>query len=372
MAKKLPVSSPAIIPSIDKLYQQIATHLQAARHRILNTINIEMVQTYWLIGKIIVEEEQCGETRADYGQALIKTLASRLTHQFGRGFNARSLERMRKFYLVYANSATLRPKSVLPEKSATAWPELELTPTTWQLSWSHYRLLITLESEYKRAFYEGEAVKNRWSVRELERQIGSLLFDRLAKSKDEQGLLQLALEGQEIVKPEDAIKDPLILEFLNLPESPRLVESELEAALLTNLQQFLLEMGRGFAFVARQQRLTLNHNHYYCDLVLYHTVLKCYVLVDCKTKTLTHGDLGQMQLYVNYYDKECLSEGDNPTIGLILCTEKDDAMVQYTLGDKAKQIFASRYMLYLPTEAELAAEIRRELKDIQYTKRKNI
>jgi predicted nuclease of restriction endonuclease-like (RecB) superfamily len=214
-----------------------------------------------------------------------------------------------------------------------------------------------------RTFYEIEAIKNNWSARELERQINSLLYQRLALSKDKAGLMRLATMGHEVQTPADVFKDPVVIEFLGLPESPKLVESALEEALISNLQAFLLEMGKGFAFVARQERLTLDGDHFYIDLVFYHTILKCYVLIDLKTGKLTHQDLGQLQLYVNYYDRERRTEGDNPTLGLILCTDKNDAVVRYTLGaDQQKAIFASRYKLHLPTEAELRAELRREIK----------
>jgi predicted nuclease of restriction endonuclease-like (RecB) superfamily len=238
-----------------------------------------------------------------------------------------------------------------------------------QLSWTHYRLLTKVESPHARAFYEVETVRNGWSSRELERQINSLLFERLARSRDKAGVLALATRGQEVQTPEEAIKDPYVLEFLALPESPRLVESDLETALLANLQAFLLELGTGFAFVARQARLTLDGDHFYVDLVFYHAVLKCYVLIDLKVGKLTHADLGQMQLYVHYYDRERRTAGDGPTIGLILCTDKNDAVVRYTLGEENRQIFASRYKLYLPTEAELAAEIRRELRAVRRDER---
>lgn len=216
-----------------------------------------------------------------------------------------------------------------------------------------------------RRFYEIEAEKNCWSGRELERQINSLLFDRLSKSKDKKGLIKLACKGQEINTPEDAIKEPLILEFLGLPESHRLVESKVEEAIINNLQNFLLELGKGFAFVARQKRLTLDGDHFYADLIFYHVILKCYTIIDIKSRKLSHADLGQMQLYVNYFDQEVRTESDNPTIGLILCTKKSDAMVKYMLGDKAKQIFASKYQFHLPTEAELEAELKREIKEFQ-------
>jgi predicted nuclease of restriction endonuclease-like (RecB) superfamily len=217
-----------------------------------------------------------------------------------------------------------------------------------------------------RSFYQIEALKNNWSSRELERQINSLLFERLAKSTDKEGVMQLATQGQVIQKPADIFKDPIVIEFLGLPESPRLVESDLEMALINNLQTFLLELGKGFAFIKRQERITIDGDHFYIDLVFYHTILKCYILIDLKVGKLTHGDLGQLQLYVNYYDQERCAPDDNPTLGLILCSDKNDAVVQYTLGpDQQNKIFASRYKLHLPTEAELQAELQREITQLQ-------
>ena len=244
------------------------------------------------------------------------------------------------------------------------------TDESWQagrlhpnLSWTHYRVLLHVDKSDARSFYEIEAIDNNWTARELERQINSLLYERLALSKDKAGLMRLAKKGQEILQPADLFKDPVVIEFLGLPESPRLVESELETALLDNLQAFLLELGKGFAFVARQQRLTIDGDHFYIDLVFYHTILKCFVLIDLKVGKLTHKDLGELQLYVNYYDRERLTVGDNPTLGLILCTDKNDAVVKYTLGaEQSKKVFASRYKLYLPSEEELREEIRREVR----------
>lgn len=216
-----------------------------------------------------------------------------------------------------------------------------------------------------RAFYEIEAIQNNWSARELERQINSLLYERLALSKDKKGLMRLATKGHAIQQPADIFKDPVVMEFLGLPASPKLVESDLEQALINNLQSFLLELGKGFAFVSRQERITLDGDHFYIDLVFYHTILKCYVLIDLKVGKLTHQDLGQLQLYVNYFDHERRTAGDGPTLGIILCTDKNDAVVRYTLGpDQEKKIFASRYKLHLPTEAELRAELRRELREL--------
>lgn len=347
-----------IATDIGPLYERIHAILTKARTDVARSVNTEMVRAYWLIGREIVEEEQAGQTRAAYGEDLIAQVSSRLQSAFGKGFTPTNLKYMRLFYLAY-------PQLLDTEIRHSASDEFKTSRLNPNLSWTHYRFLTRIESPYARAFYELEAVQNHWSVRELERQISSLLFERLAMSRDKQGLMGLATQGQEIQTPEDAIKDPVVLEFLGLPASSRLVESELEEALISNLQTFLLELGKGFAFVARQQRLTLDGDHFYADLVFYHTVLKCYVLIDLKTGKLTHADLGQMQLYVNYYDAERRTEGDNATVGLILCADKNEAVVKYTLGDANAQIFASRYKLHLPSEQELAEEIRRELRQVR-------
>jgi predicted nuclease of restriction endonuclease-like (RecB) superfamily len=331
-----------------------------------------MVRAYWLIGQELVEVQQRGKERAAYREELIVTIANRLQGEFGRGFTSTNLKYMRLFYLAYPHLLTSENRHAVSDQSRNATPLMQIRHAARDesvvagvinphLSWTHYRLLTKVESEQARSFYEIEAVRNHWSSRELERQIGSLLYERLVKSRDKKGILALARRGQEIQSPSDAIKDPVVLEFLSLPETPRLVESKLEEALLNNLQHFLLELGRGFSFMERQQRLTLDGDHFYVDLVFYHTILKCYVLVDLKVAKLTHGDIGQMQLYVNYYDEHRRTEGDSPTVGLILCTDKNDAAVRYTLGKGNRQIFVSRYKLHLPTEAELIGELRREL-----------
>lgn len=344
------------------LYERIASVIRGARASIMRSVDTTMVKAYWHIGQYIVEEEQGGAKRAAYGKELLRDVSAKLGKEFGRGFGVTTLEDIRKFYLAYAVTEGDR-------KSHAVRGELEAPKFHPNLSWTHYRALMRVDRPTARKFYEMEAIKNRWSSRELERQINSLLFDRLAKSKDKAGLMKLVHQGQEISKPEDAIKDPFILEFLDIPEAHQLVETKLEEALISKLQHFLLELGRGFAFVARQKRLTLDGKHYYADLVFYHTVLKCNIIIDLKTRELTHADLGQMLLYVNYYDRECLTEGDNPTLGLVLCTEKSDSMASYLLGDKAKQIFASKYQFHLPTEKELEAELKRELKLLQKTEK---
>lgn len=371
------------------VYQRIRGILESARAGIARTVNTTQVMANWLIGREIVEEEQKGKRRADYGAELLRELAMRLKADFGSGYGVDNLELFRRFYLEYpqllpgVNSDALRRKSVQPENSETARRkfgasvdalEIQHAPRgeSWQpgrlhsnLSWTHYRTLLRVDKADARAFYEIEALKNNWSARELERQINSLLYERLALSKDKKGLMKLATKGHEVQKPVDLFKDPVIMEFLGLPESPRLVESRLEEALINNLQAFLLELGKGFSFVARQQRLTLEGDHFYIDLVFYHTVLKCYVIIDLKTGKLTHQDLGQLQLYVNYFDRERRTAGDGPTLGLILCADKNEAVVKYTLGpEQEKKIFASRYKPYLPTEAELKAELRREVRQL--------
>ena len=351
-------SAEVLLPnSIEPLYGRIHAILTAARTNVVRTVNTEMVRAYWLIGREIVEEEQAGQARAAYGGDVVTQISSRLQSAFGKGFTTTNIKYMRLFYLAYPD---LLEEGQIRQ---TLSDEFETTGRlNKNISWSQYQLLTRIASPHARAFYEIETIHNHWSVRELERQISSLLFERLALSRDKQGLMTLATQGQEIQTPEDAIKDPVVLEFLGLPESSKLVESDLEEALLTNLQAFLLEMGKGFAFVARQQRLTLDGDHFYVDLVFYHAVLKCYVLVDLKTGKLTHGDMGQMQFYVNYYDAERRTEGDNATIGLILCADKNEAVVRYTLGGTNAQIFASRYQLHLPSEQELAEELRREIR----------
>lgn len=377
------------VPDTPHLFDRIRDILESARSNIARTVNTTQVVANWLIGREIVEEEQAGKRRAGYGADLLRELAARLKADFGSGYGVDNLELFRRFYLEYpqllpeVNSDAVRRKSDYSENSETmrrnlgasvdgkaahitnaaraeSWKPGQLNPN---LSWTHYRTLLRVNRAEARTFYEIEAVRNAWSAREMERQICSLLFDRLAKSRDKKGLMRLAIHGQEVVQPIDVLKDPVVLEFLDIPASPRLVESKLEQALIGNLETFLLELGKGFAFVSRQERITLDGDHFYIDLVFYHTVLKCFVLIDLKIGKLTHSDLGQIQFYVNYYDRERRTEGDNPTLGLILCPDKNDAVVKYTLGEQQERnIFTSRYQLYLPTVEELEEELRRELR----------
>lgn len=393
--KKKPITTPTNKKS--PLYDRIRLILESARTSVARSVNTTQVVANWLIGREIVEEEQKGKKRADYGKRLIAEISTRLQADFGSGYSVNNLEHFRNFYITYpfllgaeiyhavrgefkstvAVTSGEIPHALRGESAIITRgdvPEIvsALQRQSWEpgmlnpnLSWTHYRTLLRVDKLDARAFYEIEAIKNNWAARELERQINSLLYERLALSTDKKGLMRLATKGHIVRKPEDVFKDPVVIEFLGLPESPALVESTIEQALINNLQSFLLELGKGFAFVARQERLTLDGDHFYIDLVFYHTVLKCYVLIDLKTGKLTHQDLGQLQLYVNYYDRERRTKGDNPTLGLILCTDKNDAVVRYTLGpDQEKKIFASRYKLYLPTVAELQAELRREVRQL--------
>ena len=351
-----------------ELLTRIRDIWEASRTQAIRTVNSTHVCANWLIGKQIIEAEQDGEQRAEYGKALLKSLSQQLTNEYGRGFSVSALQYMRSFFLAYPHlieiQHALRVKSSLPlmTQQNENWQPGKLHAA---LSWTHYRTLQKLDRKEARDFYEIEAIQNGWSARQLERQINTLLFDRLLKSKDKEGVMQLATSGLTATQPQDIIKDPYILEFLDLPEARQWNENELEQALLSQLQDFLLELGSGFAFIGRQVRLTLEGDHFYPDMVFYHVKLKCYVVVDLKLDKLSHADLGQMQLYVNYYDQEISGEDDNPSIGLILCTEKNDAVVRYVLGDENQQIFASRYQLHLPTEKQLQQELRREIDSLQ-------
>jgi predicted nuclease of restriction endonuclease-like (RecB) superfamily len=328
---------------LQRVYERIRAVLQEGRARAYNSINREMIKCYWDVGRIIVEEEQAGEQRADYGIRLMEGLSSRLQAHYGRGYDPTNLRHMRAFYQTYQIRDALRR----------------------ELSWTHYRLLLRVEKPEARSFYENEAVNANWSTRELERQIASLLYERLALSRDKEGVLQLSQRGHEIQQPGDLIKDPYVLEFTGFRQDTRFLESDLEQALIDKLRDFLLELGKGFAFMARQQRITLEGRHYHIDLVFYNRLTRSYVLIDLKVGELTHKDLGQMQMYVNYYEREMSAEFENPPVGLVLCTDKSDAVVRYTLPEDNRQIFASRYKLYLPSEEELAAELQRERKAVE-------
>jgi predicted nuclease of restriction endonuclease-like (RecB) superfamily len=359
----------------ERLYERIATILDEARGRVARTVNTAMVHAYWLIGREIVEVEQQGKERAGYGDELLRKLASKLTKRFGKGFNLTGLKRMRQFYRAFPQGSSLPVERGGPQKGAAAGhlsetvekddagrglarPSGPLFPAS--LSWTHYRLLLAVPKPEARAFYEIEAAREGWSVRELERQVAALLFERLAQSRTPDQVLALARQGQHVAAPADVLKDPFVLEFLDLKESPTAQERDLEQAIIDRLEDFLLELGKGFCFVARQKRLTLEGDHFYVDLVFYNRLLRCFVLIDLKLGKLTHQDLGQMQMYVNFFDRFQRAEHEAKTIGVVLCSDKNDAMVKITLPEDNEQILAARYQMYLPTEEELRAELARE------------
>lgn len=318
-----------------------------------------MVYTYYEIGRMIVEDEQKGEPRAEYGKAVIKQLSDRLTRKFGKGFSERNIEQMRQFYVIYSQETPI-PQTLFAESSLI--PQTMSDQLHFTLSWSHYLKLMRIENPDERKFYEIEATENNWSLRELQRQFDSSLYERLVLSRDKEEVKALAHKGQIIEKPEDVVKDPYVLEFLGLKELPQYSESELEQRLIDHLQTFLLELGKGFAFVGRQVRFTFDEQHFRVDLVFYNRLLRAFVLIDLKRGTLKHQDLGQMQMYVNYYDRFIKTEDENPTIGILLCTDKSDAMVEITLPKDNNQIFASKYQTYLPSKEELKRLIEESIK----------
>ena len=340
------------------LFHRIAEVIEAARHHVAQTANLAMVQCYYEIGRMIVEDEQGGRHRAGYGEKTLKMLSDKLTERFGKGFSTDNLERMRQFYLLYsisetsqpAKSATVSRKSIPEAKSATVLRKSESAPVadrTFTLSWSHYIQLLRVEDSLARRFYEIEATKENWSVRWLNRQIASSLYERVALSKEKDKVIELSQKGHVPTKPQDLLKEPYVLEFLGMKEQSCFTETELESRLITHLQEFLLELGNGFAFMGRQVRFSLEEQHFFVDLVFYNRLLRCFVLFDLKTGTLTHQDIGQMQMYVHYYDRCVKQDYENPTIGILLCKEKSDAIVKMTLPEN-ENIYAAQYKLYLP------------------------
>jgi predicted nuclease of restriction endonuclease-like (RecB) superfamily len=314
-----------------------------AQSNAVRSINTERVIMYWNIGKAIQEEEQEGKDRADYGSFLIKNLAKELRPEYGTSFSASQLHRCRKFYNEFPKVATLQP----------------------QLSWSHYKLLIPIDNITKREFYEIETAKNNWSIRQLERQINSQLYERLLLSSDKDRVLAVAKGEEKDIKPTDVIKDPMYLEFLGLKPQAEYYEKDLENAIITQLQNFILELGNGFTFVARQKRIHLDGDDFFVDLVFYNRLLKCFVILELKTHKLSHEDLGQLQLYVNYYDRVEKLEDENPTIGILLCTDKNDAVVKFSLPEDNKTILASKYELVLPSEDLLIEEVKKEIEEFE-------
>jgi predicted nuclease of restriction endonuclease-like (RecB) superfamily len=330
-----------------QFYEQIKSILSEARNKVYKTANFAMVEAYWNIGKSIVEQQD-GEEKAEYGAGLIAELSKQMTADFGKGFTAANLKNMRQFYLTFPKSYALRS----------------------ELSWTHYRLLMRVENENARQFYIEEAIKSNWSTRQLERQINSFFYERLLSSQNKESVSEEIQKLEPAKVPEDIIRDPYVLEFLGLNPNDDFYENDLEEAMITHLQKFLLELGRGFSFVARQKRITFDGRHFRIDLVFYNYILKCFVLIDLKIGDLSHQDLGQMQMYVHYYERELMNEGDNPPIGIVLCADKSESVVKYTLPENETQIFASKYKLYLPSEEELLRELRREYDALEYNKEK--
>ena len=338
--------------SVDSLYHSISAVLAEARSKAYRTINSAMVEAYWQIGHLIVEEEQKGQKRAEYGKTIMKKLSKRLTFEFGKGFSVQNLRYIRQFYLAFPKHHSLRGKSD-PEKHHSLRGEL---------CWTHYRHLLRVDDPKAREWYMSEAANCNWSTRALDRQINSLYYERLLASPDKNAVIREAKEKTAplVVKPEHLIKDPYILEFLNLNPDLKYLEKDIEQGLIDKLQEFLLELGKGFSFVARQQRISTETSEFYIDLVFYNYILKCFVLIDLKTGKLTHQDIGQMDMYVRLYENKMKLDDDNPTIGIILCTEKEETVVRYSVLNESKHMFASKYKLYLPTEQELIDEIERE------------
>jgi predicted nuclease of restriction endonuclease-like (RecB) superfamily len=316
---------------------QIKEIVSNARQKAIRSVNTERVLMYWQIGKLIFEEEQNGQERAEYGKFLIKSLSVELQKELGSGFSVRQLERYRQFYRKFPITSALRT----------------------QFHWTHYKLLISISNQNKRTFYIAEAEKNNWSARQLERQINSQLFERLLLSNDIEEVLAVAQQNKIPESPTEIIKDPMVLEFLGLKRESSYYERDFETAIITHLQDFILELGNGFSFVARQKRIHIDGDEFFIDLVFYNRLLQCFVVVEIKNKKITHQDLGQLQMYVNYFDRFEKQKSENPTIGILLCTDKNDAMVKISLPEDNKTIIASKYQLYLPTEEQLIKEVKR-------------
>ncbi len=316
----------------ETLLSEIRGVLNAAKQNIVREVNSQIVYAYWQIGKYIVEYEQGGAQRAEYDKGLIKYLSVRLTNEFGAGFTESNLRYMRLFYREFPIRHALSDK----------------------LTWTHYRSVLKVQDERARNFYIDECISEQWSVRQLERQINTMYYERLLSSKDKDAVQsEIQHSAPKTLEPREIIRDPYVLEFLGISQGEHFLESDLEQALINKLQRFLLELGKGFTFVARQKRISFDNEHYYIDLVFYNILARCYVLIDLKADRLTHQDLGQMQMYVNYYTRELMNPGDNPPIGIVLCADKNDSVVEYTLPEGENQIFAAKYMTYMPSKEEL-------------------
>ena len=325
----------------DGFYSRILDLLKSARRTVVQSVNKTIVDTYFEIGRLIVEEEQNGKSKAEYGQNLITELSHKLTTEFGKGFSTTNLKQMRTFYLTYSKGQTVSDE--------------------FRLSWSHYLMLMRIDNVEERKFYEIETAENSWSLRELQRQFDTSLYERLALSRNKNEVKKLSEKGLTIEKAQDSLKDPYVLEFLGLPEETKYSETELEQKLIDKLEHFLLELGKGYAFVGRQVRFTFDDKHFRVDLVFYNRLLQCFVLIDLKIGEITHQDLGQMQMYVNYYDRFVKLDTENKTIGIILCKKKNDTLVEITLPENNEQIFASKYLTVLPSKKELKELINNKL-----------
>jgi predicted nuclease of restriction endonuclease-like (RecB) superfamily len=359
------------------LMDRVVSILEQARTNVARSVNSNMVIAYWLVGREIVVALQGGEERAEYGERLLGDLSEQLTKRYGRGFSVTNLRYFRLFYQVFSDRAPeihhsssdelgpLTQDTVLNDLTTALETTNQRKGFSPNLSWTHYRVLSKIEQRPERLFYEIETEKAGWSVSLLERQIHSFLFARLLKSRDKAGVIALAEQGQTVNQPIDVIKQPYVLDFLNLPDQTQLHESDLESAIIENLQPFLLELGKGFAFVGRQYRVSTESQHFFIDLVFYNFLLKCFVLIDLKIGRLEHQDVGQMDMYLRMFDDLRRGEDDNPTVGLILCAEKDEIIARYSILHGSQQMFASKYMLYLPTEEELRNELARERDQIQ-------
>ncbi len=342
----------------NQLFEKVVELVELARRKVMATVNLTMVHTYFEIGKMIVEEQQQGKERAKYGQHILKDLSKKLTEKFGKGFSEQNLRNMRQFFLTYSSE---KPSSIRQTASSELGEygkptnDISASPV-FTLSWSHYLVLMRIERLEERSFYEIEAKLQNWSEAQLKRQYHSSLYERLALSRNKDEVMRLSKEGQVIEKSDDILKNPLTLEFLGLEEHVSYSESDMEHAIISKLQSFLLELGKGFLFEARQKRFSFDEKHFFVDLVFYNRLLQCYVLIDLKTDTLVHQDLGQMQMYVNYYDRYVKMDYEKPTIGILLCKKKNDAIVELTLPKDAN-IYASEYSLYLPDKQLLQRKL---------------
>lgn len=349
---KLVIQDAAMMQHEDELFARVTSLIEESRRQVAKTINTAMVYTYYGVGQYIIEFEQGGNARAEYGKGVLKRLSERLTDRYGNGWSVETLKKCRKFYSVYRIGSTPQTQSESCDSVHSADRIHKFT-----LSWNHYQVIMREDNPEARSFYENEAYNQQWSVRQLQRQVGSSLYERLALSRDKDEVMRLANEGQTLSKPSDIIKDPLVLEFVGLKPDSSYSEADLEKAIIDKLQDFLLECGKGFLFEARQKRFTFDEDYFYVDLVLYNRILQCYVLVDLKLGKLTHQDLGQMQMYVNYFDRYVRLEFEKPTIGILLCEQKNNSLVELTLPKDAN-IYAQQYALCLPDKQLLQQKLR--------------